>query len=97
MTVRAAEDDPRLPEKVDFIFMCDTLHYIDGQEQYVKTMAGYLKEKGAIAVISFRQAWPPMSKKFTGEDLAGWMKSAGLTLEKRYDFIQDEYLMIFRR
>ena len=28
-TVLATEDDPRVPERVDLIFMCDTLHYIE--------------------------------------------------------------------
>jgi ubiquinone/menaquinone biosynthesis C-methylase UbiE len=52
-TILAGENDPRLPEPVDLIFICDTLHYIDGQEKYVKTMAGYLKDRGRLAVISF--------------------------------------------
>lgn len=43
-TILAAEDDPRIPEPVDLIFICDTLHYIDSQKKYVITMSKYLKD-----------------------------------------------------
>ncbi len=94
---QASEDDPRIPQPVDLIFICDTLHYIENQEQYVKKMSGYLKKNGSIAVVSFKTNWPPMSIEFTGNDLERWMKNAGLELSDNYDFIQDEYLMIFRK
>ncbi|MBN1534099.1 MAG: class I SAM-dependent methyltransferase [Spirochaetes bacterium] len=96
-TVVASEDDPRLPAPVDLVFMCDTLHYIDGQEAYVKRMAGYVKRGGRIAIVSFRKNWPPMANRFTEEDLARWMERAGLSLQKTDDFIQDEYLAIYRK
>jgi cyclopropane fatty-acyl-phospholipid synthase-like methyltransferase len=94
-TVLAEENDPDIPEQVDLIFICDTLHYIDHQDQYIRTMSSYLKKGGRIAVIDFRKNWPPLSIKFTEDDLTGWMKSAGLTPINRYDFIIDEFFMVF--
>ncbi len=96
-TVLAEENDPEIPEPVDLIFICDTLHYIDHQEQYVETMSSYLKKGGRIAVIDFRKNWPPLSIKFTEDELIGWMKSAGLEPINRYDFIRDEFFMIFKK
>jgi ubiquinone/menaquinone biosynthesis C-methylase UbiE len=58
-TVLAEEHDPKIPEPVDLIFICDTLHYIDHQEQYIETTSSYLKKGGRIAVIDFRKNWPP--------------------------------------
>jgi ubiquinone/menaquinone biosynthesis C-methylase UbiE len=94
-TVLAEENDPKIPEPVDLILICDTLHYIDHQEQYVRTMSSYLKKGGRIAVIDFRENWPPLSIRFTEVDLTGWMKSASLTPINRYDFIKDEFFMVF--
>jgi len=96
-TVLAKENDPQIPELVDLIYICDTLHYIEEQENYVKTMSAYLKNGGRIAVVDFKMNWPPLSIKFTQEDLTKWMNAAGLKLIKNYDFIEDEYLMIFKK
>jgi ubiquinone/menaquinone biosynthesis C-methylase UbiE len=97
-TIIATEDDPKLPEPVDLIFICDTLHYINDQEQYVKKLSKYLKSNGRIAIVSFYQSWPPMSNKFHEKELTIWMQKAGLR-KIYYDdkFIQDEYLAIYRK
>lgn len=97
-TVAAREDDPMIPEPVNLIFICDTLHYIDRQEQYVKKMAGYLHAGGTIAVVSFQKTWPPLSNKFTDKDCTAWMEKAGLTLIHYYDdIIQDQYLALYKK
>ena len=96
-TILAGENDPRIPELVHLIFLCDVLHLIDRQEQYIKTAAGYLTDKGRIAVISFKASWPPTSKKFTEKELTGWMQKSGLTLISYDDFIPDQYLAIYKK
>jgi len=98
ITITAAEDDPKITEHVNLIFICDTLHYIHKQESYVKTLSKHLKTQGRIAVISFYQNWPPMSNKFKEKDLTGWMSKAGLKrIDYHNDFIQDEYLAIYQK
>ena len=97
-TILALEDDPQIPESVDLIFICDTLHYIEEQENYVVKMSNYLKTNGRIAVISFYRNWPPMSNKFDSKELTIWMSKAGLEQVSYYDnFIQDEYLAIYQK
>lgn len=96
-TVAAKEDDPCIPEPVELIYIFYTLQYIEGPDRYVRTMSGYLKNRGRIAVVDFNKNWPPLSIKFTEEKLTAWMRTAGLTLIGYYDFIQDEYLMIFEK
>jgi len=97
ITVTADENDPRIPQKADLIFMCDTFHYIKNHKQYVKILSAYLKETGAIAIIDYKKNWPPLSEKFTEDELKSWMKDAGLKLSRSYDFIEDEFFMIFER
>ncbi len=95
-TILASEDDPKIPEPVNLIFICDTLHYINNQEKYINKLSGYLNKNGKIAVISFIENWPPMSNKFTDKDLTVWMEKSGLKLVNYYnDFIKDQYLAIY--
>lgn len=79
-TVLAATDDPKLPEKVDLIFICDTLHHIAYPDKYLTKLPAYLKPGGRVAVIDFRENWPSghESMRFTTDQLQSWMKTAGL-------------------
>jgi ubiquinone/menaquinone biosynthesis C-methylase UbiE len=94
-TVLAVEDDPKVPSRVDLIFICDTLHYVDQPARYIEKMAMHLDPGGRIAVIDFRKNWPPMSNRFTVEELQGWMRGAGLEPVREYDFIEDEFFIVF--
>jgi arsenite methyltransferase len=97
ITVLAAENDPKIPKQVDLIFLCDTLHYIDHQENYLRRVASYVKIGGQMAVIDFKKNWPPSSIKFSPEDLKKWMGRAGFDLTGSHDFIPDEFFMIFKK
>jgi len=78
-TVAAVPEDPKIPDKVDLIFLCDTLHHIALPDKYVTKLPAYLKPGGRVAVIDFRENWPPghESMKFTAEQLQSWMTVAG--------------------
>lgn len=95
VTILADENDPKIPEKVDVIFMADVLHYIDNQEDYIATLCSYLEDNGQLAVISFEQNWPPASNKFTLQDLETWLKAHDFVLKEKHDFVQDEFFAIF--
>jgi len=98
-TVLAEEADPRIPEPVDLIFICDTLHHIASRETYVATLRRYLKPGGRVAVIDFRQGSSPHlmgSMKYTLEQLDGWMLDAGYTVAGRHDFIDDNFFVVYR-
>ena len=96
-TVLATEGDPRLPEPLDLVFICDVLHLIEGPERYLRELHGYVRPGGRVAIISFIQNWPPVGNQFSADQLERWMKQAGFALAERHDFITDQYLMIFER
>lgn len=96
-TVLATEGDPRLPRALDAIFICDTLHLIEGPERYLRELHGHVRPGGRVAIISFIQNWPPVGNQFSADQLERWMKQAGFALAERHDFITDQYLMIFER
>jgi ubiquinone/menaquinone biosynthesis C-methylase UbiE len=96
-TVLASEDDPRLPDALDIVFICDTLHYIDEPEQYLRELHAHVRPGGRVAIIDFFRNWPPMSNQFSPDQLESWMKLAGFALVRKHDFIEDQYLLIFER
>lgn len=96
-TILAAEDDPRLPEMLDVVFICDTLHYIEDPERYLRELHAHVRPGGRVAIIDFFRNWPPMSNQFSPDQLERWMKEAGFALVETHDFIEDQYFLIFER
>ena len=97
-TVLAAEDDPRIPEAVDLIFLCDTLHHIDNRGAYLKTLRRYLKAGGRVAVIDFTsQSSPHLSsaRQYSLAELDEWMEAAGFDQVQRHDFLATNFFVVF--
>lgn len=97
-TVLASEYDPRIPEEVSLVLICDTLHHIDNRPAYLKTLRQYLKLGARIAIIDFEENWPPGhdQNKFTISELMTWMDEAGYRLDKTFDFLEDNFFITFR-
>jgi ubiquinone/menaquinone biosynthesis C-methylase UbiE len=87
-TVLAAEDDPLLPEPVDLVFMCDTLHAIEDRAAYLETLRGHLRPGGRIAIIDFEE------RGLTPKDVRGWMTGAGFEFVDSHDFVEDNFFII---
>lgn len=96
-TVLATEGDPRLPEPLDLVFICDVLHLMDDPELYLKGLESHVRPEGRVAIISFVRNWPPVGNRFSAEQLERWMEQAGFSPLERHEFIPDQYLAIFGR
>jgi len=97
-TVLAAEDDPKIPERVDLIVIIDTLHHIRNREAYLKKLRNYLQPSGRIAIIDFNKDWPAdhAQMKYTLEELEGWMKASGFNRVEKHDFLNNNFFVIFQ-
>jgi ubiquinone/menaquinone biosynthesis C-methylase UbiE len=99
LTILGTADDPKLPEPVDIVLICDTLHHIANQGAYLKTLTKYLKPGGRVAIIDFSDAWPeghgPMA--YTETQLDAWMTSAGFARVTEYDFLDNSFFVIYRK
>ncbi|MEP7340647.1 MAG: methyltransferase domain-containing protein [Acidobacteriota bacterium] len=97
-TILGGEADPRLPEKVDLIVIIDTLHHIANQPAYLKGLKKYMKPNGRIALIDFTKTWPAGHEKmvYKVEDLDGWMKAAGFKQIEKYDFLDNDFFVVYR-
>jgi arsenite methyltransferase len=98
VTVHAASDDAKLPEPVDLIFICDTLHHIGNQANYLKRLRQSLKPGGQIVVIDFSERWPDghESMRYSAEQLDGWMRDAGLSRRRSIDWLDNSFFLFYR-
>lgn len=96
-TVLAGEFDPRIPQKVDLIFICDTLHQIENPGEYLRLLARYMKPSARVAIIDYEK-WPKHLEraKFTVRDLTAWMKAAGFQKAETHKFLEGNFFVTFR-
>jgi arsenite methyltransferase len=96
--ILASETDPKLPEPVDLITIFDTLHHIGNRGEYLKGLKKYLRPGGRVAVIDFSRDWPAGHEKmvYTVGDLEGWMTAAGFKRVEQYDFLDNNFFVVYR-
>lgn len=97
-TIQGTASDPKLPELVDVVFVCDTLHHIEKPEAYLQTLKKYLTPEGRIAVIDFSDKWPQghESMRYSLDQLEGWMKAAGMTRVASHPWLDNSFFVIYR-
>jgi ubiquinone/menaquinone biosynthesis C-methylase UbiE len=98
-TIVAGSTDPKVPEPVDLLFICDTMHHLPNQAEYVKQFAKLLKPGGRVAVIDFKDGnWPAghESFKITPAQVDEWMQAAGLTRAAAHEFLATNFFREYR-
>ena len=99
-TVVAGNTDPKLPEPVDLLFICDTMHHLPNQAEYVKQFGKLLRPGGLVAVIDFAEGkWPGGHESFmiTPAQVDAWMQAAGFTRSARHTFLATNFFHVYRR
>jgi ubiquinone/menaquinone biosynthesis C-methylase UbiE len=95
-TVLAVEDDALIPEPVDLIFICDTLHHISGRADYLKSLRRYLKPSGRLAIIDFvRSPHILSSDHYSLRELEFWLTEAGYQPTGRHTFLQNNFFVVY--
>lgn len=98
-TVLADPDDPKVPEPVDVVLICDALHHIGNQGPYMKTLSKYVKPGGRVAVIDFSKNWPAghESMRFSVAQLDTWMKDADFSRIASFDWLDNSFFNVYRK
>jgi len=99
-TVVADAKDAKIPEPVDLIFICDTMHHLPEQAEYVKQFAKQVTPAGRVAVIDFAEGkWPSGHEAFTirPAQVDEWMKAAGFTRDSAHTFLPTNFFHIYKR
>lgn len=97
--VRAAPNDPHLPPNgVDLIFTCNTYHHLRDRITYFKSLARYLRPKGRIAIIEYKEGgWlgSLFGHATTKESARREMEAAGYRLINDFDFLPKQHFQLF--
>jgi arsenite methyltransferase len=99
-TIAAGATDPKLPEPVDLLFICDTMHHLPNQADYVKQFAKLLRPGGRVVVIDFAEGkWPAGHESFTitPKQVDAWMEAAGFTRSATHTFLATNFFHVYQR
>ena len=94
-TVEAAEDDPRLPEGVDWVFTSNTYHHLSDRTAYFRLVRErYLRPGGRVAIVEFRPE--ATGEHATDRDLIiTEMQVAGFELSGDHDWLERQWFGVF--
>lgn len=96
--VLGAPDDPRLPAKVDRVLMVDVFHHIGNRVQYFRRLRESLKPGSQVAIVDFTRSstmGPPVSERATPQEVNDELQKAGYRLVKSYDFLPNQFFLVF--
>jgi arsenite methyltransferase len=94
--------DPSLPARdVEVAFFHDVLHHVENRSEYIKSVAGYVRPGGRIAVIEFNPGDSPHKDQPTlvvsKEQTAAWMAEAGFVPADDVPMFADKWFVVYRR
>ncbi len=92
--VLAAPSDPRLPERVDLVFTCNTYHHLESRVAYFRALREtYLAPGGRVAIVEFR---PDVTGHSTArETIEAELTAAGFRLVKAFDYLARQHFLVF--
>jgi arsenite methyltransferase len=99
--ILAEFDDPLIPgDGVDLIFLCNTYHHLENQEEYFRRAAKYLRPGGRVAVVEpngkgwFQGFFPHF---VAPEVVRSEMEAAGYERVEDFDFLEHQSFQVFAR
>jgi len=102
--VKGEPNDPKLPEAVDVVFMCNTYHHVADRTAYFSTVAGYLGESGRVVVVDFKPdapddaPGPPKKHRVAPSQVSEELGAAGFEhVETNSDLLPYQYVSVFKR
>jgi ubiquinone/menaquinone biosynthesis C-methylase UbiE len=102
--VKVEPDDPGLPAgEIDTVLMVDVMHYVRDRAAYAKKLRAALSPGGRVVVIDFRfdpeaerEFAPPPEQQVPRATLDEEMKDAGFVVAEAFDFLPEQYFVIYR-
>jgi len=101
VTVQASPGDPKLPEAVDLVFVCNTYHHIDARTPYFQALSERLREGGRLVVVDYRPDFdgpgPPAHIRIPVDQLAAELAPAGyVEASRETELVDRQYIVVFK-
>ncbi len=98
-SIEATADDPKIPEPVDLIFLCNTYHHIPNRIEYFRNRLADLLPGGRLAIVDFMMGdlpqGPPNRHKLSEVTVTNELREAGYRLIYIDDWLPYQYFLIF--
>ncbi len=99
-SILAEADDPKIPERVDLIFLCNTYHHIGRRVDYFRARQADLRPGGRLAVVDWKPGdlpmGPPPNHKLAPERVISELTEARYALIMRDESLPYQYVLVFQ-
>jgi cyclopropane fatty-acyl-phospholipid synthase-like methyltransferase len=93
--VPARSHDPDLPEPVDLVVLVNAFHHIPEPATYFRTLAGYLRPGGRVAVIESVPRWFLFGHATAPDQIRSVLADAGYVPAGSHDFLPRQSFQLF--
>ncbi|PRP90519.1 hypothetical protein ENSA5_64340 [Enhygromyxa salina] len=102
VAVQGEAEDPKLPEPVDVVFMCNVFHHLAEPQVYFEAVAASLRPGARVIIVDFRKdaaedaPGPPAAMRMSPADIRASMEAAGYTLAREdLELLEHQYVLEF--
>jgi len=92
--------DPKLPERVDLVFSCDTYHHMKDRVAYFRSLTQYLKAGGRVAILDFHPHGffsGLLGHGTAAVDVLREMEAARYRRVANFDLVESQHFQVFSR
>jgi len=93
-------DDPKLPEPVDVIFICNTYHHIEDRQFYFEKLKKNLRAGAKLVIVDFIKGklpvGPPDQMKLAPDEVISELSAVEYHLVQKLEILPYQYVLIFQ-
>ena len=99
VSILGEPNDPKIPEKSDLVFICNTYHHIEERDKYFKNMKQYMHPSGRLVIVDFKigdlPVGPPDEHKLTPETVIKELERVGYRQTSHDLELPYQYVLVF--
>ena len=99
VSILGEPDDPKIPERADLAFICDTYHHIRDRGDYFENLKQYIQQKGRLVVVDFKlgdlPVGPPDKHKLAPDVVREELSGAGYRQVPHALELPYQYVLVF--
>jgi SAM-dependent methyltransferase len=93
-------DDPKLPEPVDVVFICNTYHHIEDRQIYFEKLKKNLRAGAKLVIVDFIKGklpmGPPDKMKLAPDEVISELSVVEYHLVQKFEMLPYQYDLIFQ-
>ena len=99
VSILGEPNDPKIPEKSDLVFICNTYHHIRDRGDYFENMKQYMQPNGRLVIVDFKKGdlpvGPPDEHKLPSGTVIQELESAGYRQMSHALALPYQYVLVF--